>query len=159
MDATGFTLNRVEQPSIFGLRCAGLAGPQMKAGVFDSASGGATISGFGFQPKAILFVYHGKAGQATDVASAHNTLGIGACAAGITQRSSWYEAVDNVATSEVFVGHRDDCVAFSTNTSGTLNSRLQCRRSRATASATPCRRASRATVSGTSPSGILRECS
>jgi hypothetical protein len=120
MDATGFTVNRLENSAGNWTQpyCA-IAGPNVKAGTFNPSSGGGSISGLGFQPKAILFVSHGiKTENAADTPTAEYALSIGASVGtggSITQRYGLDHSGDNLALANTPTAIGNDGVVVGTS--------------------------------------------
>jgi uncharacterized spore protein YtfJ len=124
LDATGFTYNRLESATVTGFYGALGGAISAYVGTFTAASGGGSVTGVGFTPKAILFLTHGTTQSTADTPQQDMMYSIGACVAGVTQRCSHLHDVDNQANTVVGRGHRDDSVIMTSDATPALDSRI-----------------------------------
>jgi hypothetical protein len=123
LDATGFTLNKLESfGSSYTLPYCAIRGPNVKVGTFTAGSGGGSVTGVGFTPKAIVFVTHGTTENTADTRSAEFIWSIGASLTGITQRSGSAHDIHNLAVSDTPCSSRADSVAHTISTAAALDS-------------------------------------
>jgi uncharacterized spore protein YtfJ len=126
LDATGWTLNRLESTgSNYTLPYGALGGAiNAYVGTFTASSGGGSVTGVGFTPKAILFLTHGTTQSTADTLQQDEIWSIGAAITGVTQMCAHVHDVDNQANSVIARGHRNDSVAATTDSSAALDSRV-----------------------------------
>ena len=124
LDASGFTVNRLEGAVNYATRYGALGGILAHAWDVHGEFGGWECDRRRVQAEGDPVLTHGTTQSTADTPQQDHTYSIGASVTGITQRCAHVHDIDNQATSTIAVGHRDDSVIMTTDTSAALDSQI-----------------------------------
>lgn len=118
LDSGGFTVNRLAMPNDNALPVLALKGVSVKAGTFTLNNSGASLSGFGFSPKALLMATHGTTENAAGTKGSEHMVSVGVAASASSRVTHYMRDVNTADPTNVLTALRNDAIlATSTNSS------------------------------------------